>query len=170
MDGKALNERRFFRDKNGQFFSDLLRMSSVVKKISDFFLSWWEFSFCSLSLPAIQPEFVDFLQDDFGQIIIIRRAPLSANIQFLTPRHCLILSSRHPLVLSLCRLVVVLPLVAPPSCPLVLLSLCHPRVVSSCRLVAVLPLVATPSRHLVTRHSHPLVVLSLRHPLVVLVW
>ena len=37
MDGKALNERRFFRDKNGQFFSDLLRMSSVVKKLVIFF-------------------------------------------------------------------------------------------------------------------------------------
>ena len=76
----------------------------------------------------------------------------------------------RPLVISLCRLVVALPLVAPPSHllvvprsrPLVLFSRRHPLVVSLRRLVVASPLVTPP--------SCPLNVLSLRHHLVVLRW
>jgi hypothetical protein len=95
--------------------------------------------------------------------------------------HCL--SLRCPLVLSLCR-----PLILLLSsdcatlllshltgwllccllmhCPLVVLSLNRSLVVSH-QLVVALPLVVPPSHPLVVPPSHPLVVLSLRHPLIV---
>jgi hypothetical protein len=84
--------------------------------------------------------------------------------------HCaaLLLPRRAGWLLRCRRLVVALPLVAPPSHPLiapshsrpiVVLSLRRPPVASSRQLVVTSPLIA-PS------HSRPIVVLSLRRPLV----
>ena len=76
----------------------------------------------------------------------------------IAPHSCpiVILSLHRPLVISLCCLVVVSHLVVPMSHLLVVLSLRHP-LVALCRLVAVLPLIAPPSCPLVALPSCPLV-------------
>jgi hypothetical protein len=90
-----------------------------------------------------------------------------------------LLSSSHSVALVILhRLVVALPLVAPPSCPLLVLSLRRrPLVISSHQLVVALPPIALPSHHPLTPPLSALLLscngwllhcLSLHHPLVLL--
>jgi len=92
------------------------------------------------------------------RLVVVSPLVTSPSCLLVAPHSCpiVILSLRHPLVISLCHLVVVLHLVVPMSHPLVVLSLHHPLVVL-CRLVAVLPLIAPPSCPLVALPSCPLV-------------